>query len=339
MRSLYNSICRLIPVILACLTFLQPASAQELRKIKVTIPVSAINFYPLYVGVAKGYFAREGLDVEIISTSGDGPDVDALIAGSVEFTVSTPNRLMMSFQQGKRLLGVMNLSNRMWMECWMNKDLATSRGMTMSMPVEKRFQTLKGLSIAGSRPGSFSYLLALDYAKRAGLVPQQDVQLIGVGAPPAMIAAVENKQVAAACTSSPTPETAVARGKAAMLTDNTKGVDPTYDNFLFELLYVRPDFAAKEPETVKKMTRALLSSVNYIKTAPDAEQLPILKKYFSGSPDNILLESLAATRLSMRSDGRITDESVNKAADFLLRTGVITKAPQPKDVTSNAFLP
>jgi NitT/TauT family transport system substrate-binding protein len=326
-------------IAVACAALLQPAQGQELRKTKVTIPVAALNFYPLYAGIAKGYFAKEGLDLEIIATAGDGPDVDALIAGSVDFTVSTPNRLMTSHQQGKPLLGIMNVGNRMAMDCWMNKDIATGLGVSLQMPLDKRLASLRGLTLAGTRPGAFSYLLPMAYAKRAGLVPQKDVQLVGVGGGPGMIAAVENKQVAVACGSSPLPEMAVARGKAVMLTENIKGNDTTYDNFLFEVLYVRPDFAAKEPETVRKMTRALLESIKFIKTAPDAEQLPILKKYFSGAPDEILLQSLGTAKGTFRSDGRITDEAVKKAADFLVQTGAITSAPTAKEITSNAFLP
>ena len=78
------------------------AQAQApLQKIRVTIPVPVLPFYPLYVARDHGDFAKQGLDVEIITTSGDGPDVDALIAGSVQFTVSTPNRLFMAYEQGQ----------------------------------------------------------------------------------------------------------------------------------------------------------------------------------------------------------------------------------------------
>ena len=58
-----------------------PATA--LDHIRVTIPVLGMNFLPLLVAADKGYFAKEGIEAEVIVTSGDGPDVDALIAGSV----------------------------------------------------------------------------------------------------------------------------------------------------------------------------------------------------------------------------------------------------------------
>ncbi len=64
--------------------------AQERQKIKVTVPTPSMMFYPLHYGQEKGHFPKEELDVEVIVTNGDGPDVDAVISGSVQFAVSTP---------------------------------------------------------------------------------------------------------------------------------------------------------------------------------------------------------------------------------------------------------
>src|SRR3954470_13553422 len=124
-------------------TLAAPARAQALKKVKVTIPVPALTFYPLYVGRDQGFFAKQGFDVEIIQTSGDGPDVDALISGSVDFTVSTPNRLFMAYEQGKPLLAVANLGNLMAIECWINKEVAEDLGISLKSPLEQRLRALK----------------------------------------------------------------------------------------------------------------------------------------------------------------------------------------------------
>ena len=321
------------------LVFAAPAGAQQLKKIRVTIPVPALTFYPLYVGVDRGLFAKQGFDVEIIQTSGDGPDVDALISGSVEFTVSTPNRLFMAYEQGKPLLAVANLANRMAIECWMNKDVAARLGVSVNTPLEQRIKSLKGLTVAGTRPGAFTYLLLVSYARRYGLEPQKDLQIIGIGGPAAMIPAVENNQVAVACTGGPAPELAVSRGKSVMFTNNLAGLDPAYDNFLFELLYVRPEFAKSDPDVVRRMIRGLLDAIAFIHDGSDADHLVVLKKNFSGAPDDILLAAMKSIRPIFKRDARITEESVNKAAQFMMQTGVVTKVPVWSAVASNEFLP
>jgi ABC-type nitrate/sulfonate/bicarbonate transport system substrate-binding protein len=75
-------------IVLAATVWCHPSNAQTLQKIRVTIPVPVFTFFPLYYGQENGFFAKEGLDVETISTNGDGPDVDSLIAGSVQFTIA-----------------------------------------------------------------------------------------------------------------------------------------------------------------------------------------------------------------------------------------------------------
>jgi len=331
---------RALVAALVAVVFTTSAQAQApLRKVRVTIPVPVLTFYPLYVARDRGLFAKQGLDVEIIQTSGDGPDVDALISGSVDFTVSTPNRLFMAYEQGKPLLAVANLGNLMAIECWMNKDVANKLDISLKTPLEQRLKALKGLTVAGTRPGSFTYLLLVEYAKRVGLVPQKDLQIIGIGGPSAMIPAVENNQISVACNGSPAPELAIARGHAVPFTDNLNGGDPAYQNFLFELLYVRPDLAKSDPELVRKMIRGFIDAIAFIQDGSDADQLTILKKDFSGASDEVLLASMKHMRPIFIRDVRITEESVNKAGQFMLQTGVVSKLPKWTDVSSNEFLP
>jgi len=110
--------------------------AQQPEKIKITVPTVSTIFYPLYYGQDKGIFAKEGLEIEIISTNGDGPDVDAVISGSAQFSISTPNRLFTSFDQGKPLKAIGMLARRMAIDCAMNKEVADKLGIRTDMPLD-----------------------------------------------------------------------------------------------------------------------------------------------------------------------------------------------------------
>jgi NitT/TauT family transport system substrate-binding protein len=237
------------------------------KPLKVTIPANALFFMPLFVATDNGYFKDAGIDMETIITQGDGPDIDALISGSVEFTISTPNRLMTAYQQGKPLLGIMQIMNRMGIQCFIGKESAERVGFTPSLPIADRLSKLKGLTIAGTRPGAFTYLLGVDYLKRANLTPQVDAKVIGIGTAAGMIAAVENGGADVGCFGSPVIETAVSRGKSLAFINNTEGEDPAFKDFLFELVYVMPDYAKREPETVKTVLAALVRANTWLRTA------------------------------------------------------------------------
>ena len=72
-----------------------PAHAQAPRKVKMTLPVVALTTAPVYLAEAKGYFAQEGLSVDLTVTSGGGPDIKTLIAGDVDFTYTASDQVML----------------------------------------------------------------------------------------------------------------------------------------------------------------------------------------------------------------------------------------------------
>src|SRR4051794_29530451 len=60
----------------------EPAKpAGPLRKVKMSQATVSLPYAPFYIAQAKGFFAGQGLDVELISTGGGGPDLQALISG------------------------------------------------------------------------------------------------------------------------------------------------------------------------------------------------------------------------------------------------------------------
>lgn len=315
------------------------AVAQSLQKIQVTVPTPALSFYPLYYGQDKGIFAKEGMEVEVITTNGDGPDVDAVISGSVPFSISTPNRLFTAFEQGKPLKAVALTAQRMSIECAMNKQVADKLGITPETPLAEKIKAMKGLTVGGTRPGAFTYLLLETYAKRAGLVPQQDLKIIGVGGVNSMLPAVENNQISIGCTGSPFIELAVKRGKAIRFTENARGGDPEFDDFLFHIVHARPDFLVKEPDTVRRFLRGWFNSLEQIMSTPSASHLEGIKARFGGAPDDVLMESFENTKQIFKRDGTITPTSVQKASKFLMEHGAI-KAPLTfEQFATNDFLP
>jgi NitT/TauT family transport system substrate-binding protein len=314
------------------------ARAQD-TKLRMTIPVNSLTFYPVFVAQDKGFFKQQGLDFEIIITQGDGPDVDALLAGSVEFTATPPHRLFTAYEQGRKLLGITSLMNKVAINCFMSNKSAERVGVTAQTPLDEKIKKLKGLTMGATRAGAFTFQLAVHYAKKGGYVPQTDVQIVGAGVGPAMLAAVEQGRVDIGCISSPTPELAVHRGSAISWVNNTVGEDKEFSEFLMEVLYVRPDYAEKNPDIVRRVVKAHIDALEFIAKASDDEHLPILRKRFGGVPDEVLLESLKNTRSAIEPTGRISQLSVEAHIKFLKDAGLLQKDIPWSAVVSNDYLP
>jgi ABC-type nitrate/sulfonate/bicarbonate transport system substrate-binding protein len=228
--------CVLIALAMLIMLISTLAHAQTPRKVKMTLPVVALTTAPVYLAEAKGYFAQEGLSVELNVTGGGGPDIKALIAGDVDFTYTASDQVILPWQEGKRLVMVMGVIPRALINWAMHKDVAQAKGITEKSPLADKLKALRGLTIGSTQPGSLTANLAAYTLRKAGLVPQQDANVIPVGSGLTWLAALEQRKVDVALMSPPLPDTAVARGFAILLIDNARGEDPALAEFLQQVL-------------------------------------------------------------------------------------------------------
>ena len=314
------------------------ARAAGAEKIKITVPAVTTTFAPLYHALAAGYFAEEGLDVEIVVIAGPA-SLQAVIAGDAQFALTPGTYQLMAHEKGQRIPAVMSVLTRNSINLVMHKDVARTKGITDKSPLADKLRALKGLKLAGSIPGGFSHQMLVYYAIKGGLEPQKDVEVIGLGTDPARLAALEHRQVDVFATGTPTPEAAVARGFGVMLVDNSAGEDPDFDEFMMDVLLAPPATLKQKPELVRKVVRALLKSNAWLLDHPVEQALPFIKPALGRLEDGLILTGLQKTRLGIPRDGRITARAVTLTQDFLRKIGALkTSIPYDQLVTDD-FLP
>jgi NitT/TauT family transport system substrate-binding protein len=315
-----------------------PANGQAPRKVKMTIPVVAHTMTPVYIAQSKGFFAEEKLEPDITSTGGGGPDIRALIAGDVEFSFTTGDNVILAQQEGKRLLMVMSGLNKVFINWAMHRETAKAKGVTESMPLAEKIKTLKGLSVGVTNPGALTAHLAAFVIRKAGYNPQQDVQIVPIGAGPTWLAALENRKVDVALTAPPVPETAISRGFAIMFINNAKGEDPSIPEFLMENLIARPETVAKDPDLVRRMVRALTKANRWAVASPPEQVADALKPFMAKTPPDLLLTGAAAVLPALSRDGRTSERSFQITQDVLEQAGLLKKRVSYADLVTNEFL-
>ena len=314
------------------------ADAQSLRKVKIAIPVVAHSMTPIYIAQAKKFFADEKLDVEVTTTAGGGPDIRALIAGDVEFAFDTGDNVILTQQEGKKLLIVMSGLNKAFINWVMNKETAKAKGITESMPLAQKIKALKGLTVGITNPGGLTAHLAAFLIRKAGYTPQQDVNIIPIGAGPSWLAALENRKVDVALTAPPVPETAISRGFAIMFINNAKGEDPSIPEFLMENLMVRPETAAKDPDLVRRMVRALTRANRWALQSMPEQVADALKPFLGQTPPDIILAGVKSVLPALSPDGRTSERSFQITQDVLQQAGILKQRVSFSEVVSNEFL-
>ena len=87
----------------------EPARGAE--KIKITVPAAVTTFVSLYHARAAGYFAEEGLDVEVVVIPGPA-SLQAVIAGDAQFALIPGTYQLLAHEKGQRLPAVMSILTR-----------------------------------------------------------------------------------------------------------------------------------------------------------------------------------------------------------------------------------
>src|SRR5215510_13791617 len=313
--------------------------AQGLTKVKITQPSESLSYMPIYVGRARNLFKEADIDLELVVTRGDGPDVQALMAKEVEFVATPPHHLYTLYLQNRRLLGVCGILGRCGINMVISKDAAAERNVSENSPFERKLAALKGLTFGVSTPGSLTYNMGLYYILRAGLKPQEDAKVVGTGIGTASLAAMSNKIANASMFPSPTADEAVHRGFAQWLINNTRGQDPDLREFLHAVVYVRPDFLSESTDLCRRMIGAMVRSAAWIRSNPPEKVAKTIQPFFASLDEAVYLSALTNVREALIADGRMTPAASDAYQKVLLTTGHL-KSPVPFDaVLTNQYLP
>ncbi|SNT02620.1 ABC transporter substrate-binding protein [Tropicimonas sediminicola] len=93
--------------VLAALTF--GAEAQETTKVTLALPSpGGIGYFALYNAIAEGYFAEEGIEVDVQSVNGSAQVLQVLAAGQAQFGHPGPGPLLNAREAGEDIVYIYN---------------------------------------------------------------------------------------------------------------------------------------------------------------------------------------------------------------------------------------
>jgi len=313
--------------------------AQGLTKVRITQPADSLSYMPIYVARAKDLFKEAGLDVQVVITRGDGPDVQALMAGEVEFVATPPHHLYTLALQNRKLLGVCGILGRCGINLVITREAAAERGLSENSSIEDKLKALKGLTIGASAPGSLTFNIAQYYIQRAGLNPQKDARVVASGTGAAAIAAMKNNIVNAYSFSSPLTDQMVSLGVADWLINNTRAQDPELKEFLHAVVYVRPDYLSKNTDLVKRMLGAIVKASSWIRANPADEVAKAARPFFASLDEKVYASAIGNVREAVIANGRMTAAGSDAYQKVLLQTGHLKQAVAFDSVFTNEYLP
>ncbi|UXX83892.1 ABC transporter substrate-binding protein [Roseovarius pelagicus] len=208
-----------------------------------------VGYGPFYIAQAKGYFADEGVEIELSIMENTPLKMGALMAGRVDIVASTADEFPTYMREGKPLRYILAVDNSNGGDGVVSqKDIAT-------------VADLKGRSVAFEE-GSVSQFFINALLHREGL-SQDDIKMVNMTATDAGVAFAANR-VDAAVTWEPhlSQGANMDHGKILVSSSDTPGL-------IVDVVAVLGTTAQEHEEELKGFVRAWQRALDFLETNPD----------------------------------------------------------------------
>jgi NitT/TauT family transport system substrate-binding protein len=280
--------------------------AKTMTKITVGV-IPIVDTAPIWLGVKKGFFKDEGLDVTVQPTTGGAASVPGVVAGSYDFAFGNYVSVMVARDKGLDLKYVTNGNSTAG-----NPDFGA-----VIVPKDSPIQSPKDLS---GKTVSVNNLQNIGDTTIRTVVDNDGgdsskIKFVEVAFPDAQ-AAVENKQVDAAWILAPFLDSAVAAGDR-VITYNFSAFDPKLDIAGY---FTTGDTIKNKPAEVKAFKTAMDKSLEYAQTHSD-EVRQIVTTYTKMTADQL-------TKMVLPNyETEINRAAMKKLGDATAKYKTISKAP------------
>ena len=281
------------------------ASAQaQLEKKDVHIAVGGkASFYylPLTIAEQLGYFKDEGLNVKISDFAGGSVALRAVVGGSAD-VVSGAYEHTINLQSKKQYFRAFVAQGRLPQIAF---GVASAKAAQF-----KSLKDMKGMKVGVSAPGSSTHNLVKQLLAKAGLDPNKDVSVVGVGLGAQAIAAIKSGTIDAISNTDPVM-TKLEREKDIRVIADTRTVKGTEAVWGAPLpagcLYAPIEFTQKYPHTAQALANAIVRADKWIAKASATDVAKVVPEAYLLGDRALYLFSYDKVKEAISPDGIISD--------------------------------
>lgn len=314
--------CLLISCLLICLLFLfgENVYAQgKLEKVVLGVPGLSGPLAHAFIPKDSGLYEKYGLDVELVFFQGGAQAIQATIAGSVNFVISSGPELIASRAGGADTIMILGYMNTLPYSIVAAKNI-------------KSFNQLKGTKGAVSKFGSTSDLALRVALEKNGLIPNKDVAVIQLGDQTTRFAGLTGGSVQVTMISPPFDVTARKMGYNILADMADIGLE-----FPHEGVSTTDRFLKERPDTVRKFIRGFIAGIHLWMT-DEKKTKEILSKRLKITDQEILDETYTAYKKITEKKPYPTLKGLEFQIEEVARTIPKAKGKKPEDFINITYL-
>ncbi|MBQ1453091.1 MAG: ABC transporter substrate-binding protein, partial [Ruminococcus sp.] len=283
-------------------------------------------YAPLYVAVSRGFFEKEGVELEIVTGGGSDASMTALLAGEADFALMGPETGVYVINEGKT-------DHPMIIGQLTKRDGSFLLGRE---PVESfSWEMLKGKSVIGGRPGGMPYMTLMYVLNKNGLTPGEDVEVISNIQFNLMGGAFESGTGDFVTLFEPTASKFEANGSGHIIANiGLESGEVPYTAFM-----TSPEILKNDPALVQSFINAIAKAQAWVKNASDADIAEAMLPFF---PDTDI-PTLSAVAKSYRETDSwmdnpvMTDDAFSRLLDIIEFNGELKARVDFKELVDNSF--
>jgi NitT/TauT family transport system substrate-binding protein len=289
---------------------------------KLTIAYSSVsgNMAPLWITHERGFFRKNGLDVQIVFIESGSTAVQSLSNKDVAFAQMAGAGVLQSRLRGSDVVMIAGFLNTLDYQLMVEKSITKP-------------DQLKGKAMAVSRFGSSSDFATRYALEKLGLVPDKDVTILEIGTQPARFAALESGKIQAAMIAVPLTVRAKALGFRVLADLQMLGLEYQHTGLVTTQALIK-----SRPDLVRNVMRSYVEGIHYYKTNRP-ESIAILAKYLKTNDSELLNEVYTDLGLTLTPQ---KPYPTLRGIDIMLRElaarDAKAKAARPEDFVDLTFI-
>jgi len=334
---MFAALLRSLALLLAVAVQLPAHAATGPEKPHIVLAVggqTTLYYLPLAIADRLGYFADEGLSVEIQDFPGGAKALQALMGGSADVVSGAYEHTIVMQTMAQKLQAFVLQGTNPGLQL----GIVKARAAGYSWPKD-----LKGMRVGVSAPGSSTHMLVNHLLASVGLTPD-DVSIVGVGTGAQAVAAVRSGQLDAISSVDPVMTLLQKQGLIEVKHETTtlRGAREVFGGSLpAASLYARKAFIDTHPATVQALANAIVRALVWLRSA-SAEQVArtVPPEWLLGDRA-LYLDAFERVRLTYSKDGRIDPKAVKTSLEVLRKHNqAVRRAPVLflEDTYTNAFV-
>ena len=308
MKKVKKFLC--IPLLFAVGAFcFAGCGGEKLQKVRVSEVTHSVFYAPQYVAINKGFFAEEGIELELSNGQGADKVMSAVLSDHIDIGFAGPEASIYVYNEGKE-------DHTQVFAQMTQRDGSFLVGRTPDDPFD--WAKLKGSVVLPGRKGGVPYM-ALEYViKSKGLTPGQDVTLDD---------SIQFALMAGAFTAGTGDYVALFEPTASMVEKEGKGyvlssIGQEAGEIPSTAYFAKKSYIQKNADIIQKFTNAIYKGQQWVANHSAKEIAQVIQPSF---PDTDL-ELLTTVVQRYQDIDAWSKDPVMKSSSFELLQTVMTSA-------------